>query len=63
MDKTTLFNIVAVIVAVAGPILVGQGFTGEVPAEWGFVVPFAISVINIILKRASKTETGKAMNI
>ena len=63
MDKTTLFNIAATIVAVLGPVLVGQGYTGEVPAEWAFVVPFAICLINIILKRASKTEAGKAMNI
>jgi len=63
VDKTTLFNIIAIIVATAGPILVGQGFTGEVPAEWAFAVPFAISLINMILKRLSKTERGQAMNI
>jgi len=63
MDKTTIFNIVATLVAIAGPVLIGQGYTGEVPVEYAFVVPFAISLINIILKRASKTEAGKAMNI
>jgi len=62
-DKTTIFNIVAMLVAIGGPILVGQGFTGEIPAEWAFVVPFAISAINVFLKRLSKTDAGKAMNI
>jgi len=63
MDKTTLFNIVAIVVAIAGPVLIGQGYSGDIPAEWAFVVPFAISAINIVLKRIAKTDRGRAMNI
>jgi len=63
MNWTIVFNIVAVIVAVGGPVLAGQGFTGEVPAEWAFIVPFAIAGINVILKRLSQTPAGRAMNI
>ena len=63
MDKTTIFNVIAIVVAIAGPVLLGQGFTGEVPAEWAFIIPFAIALLNIGLKRLSKTDAGRAMNI
>jgi len=63
MNWTIVFNIVAVVVAVGGPVLAGQGFTGEVPAEWAFIVPFAIAAINMALKQLAQTDKGKAMNI
>lgn len=63
MDKTTLFNVVAFLLAVLVPVLTEAGFTGDVPAEWAIFVPAAIAAINMILKRLSKTEAGRAMNI
>jgi formate-dependent nitrite reductase membrane component NrfD len=50
MNWTTVFNVLAFIVAVAAPILGGAGYTGEVPVEWGVFVPAAIALVNMILK-------------
>ena len=63
MNKTMIFNIVAMVLAIILPALAGIGYTGEVPAEWVVFIPAGIAVINMILKALSKTEAGKAMNI
>ena len=33
VSKTMVFNIIALVVAIAGPILAQYGFTGELPSE------------------------------
>lgn len=63
MTKTMAFNILAFVLAVALPIVTEAGYTGEVPVEWAVFVPAVIAAINMILKRLSQTESGRAMNI
>ena len=63
MDKTTLFNVVATVLAIIMPILTEAGYTGNVPVEWAVFVTAAIAVINAILKYISKTEVGQAYNV
>jgi len=63
MTKTMTFNVLAFVLAVVLPIVTEAGYTGEVPAEWAVFVPAVIAAINMILKRLSQTDRGKAMNI
>ncbi len=63
MTKTMWFNIFAFVLAVALPVATQAGYTGEVPAEFAVFVPAVIAAVNMILKRLSQTESGKAMNI
>jgi len=63
VDKTTVFNLIAFLLAVGVPVLTGAGFTGEVPSEWAIFIPAVIAAINMFLKRFSKTEAGRAMNV
>jgi len=57
------FNILAFVLAVALPVVTQAGYTGEVPAEFAVFVPAVIAAVNMILKRFSQTEQGRAMNI
>lgn len=50
LSKTLAFNVLALIVAVAGPVLFGQGYTGEVPADFALYVPALIAGVNMILR-------------
>lgn len=49
-SKTMWFNIVAVGVAIAGPVLAGQGYTGEVAPEVSVFVLAAVAGINAALR-------------
>lgn len=54
MSKTEWFNILALVVAVASPLLAGYGYTGEVPVEWAVFVPALITLANMILRKVTK---------
>lgn len=58
-SKTFAFNILALIVAVAGPVLAGYGYTGEVPTQWAVFIPAAITLINMILRAITKQPIVK----
>lgn len=49
-SKTLWFNAIAFGVAVLGPVLAGQGYTGEVGPELGIFVPAAAALINVVLR-------------
>jgi len=49
-SKTMWFNAVAVVVAVAAPVLAAFGYTGEVPAELAVFIPALIAGVNLILR-------------
>jgi uncharacterized membrane protein len=53
-SKTLWFNVIAVGVAVLGPVLGAFGFTGEVPGEAGIyvslAVPVIIALVNAVLR-------------
>ena len=49
-SKTLWFNIVALVLAVALPVLSQYGYTGELPPEWGIFVPPLIAVVNMIIR-------------
>ncbi len=49
-SKTEWFNLIALFVAVAGPVLADQGYTGELPGGWLVFVPAAIAGVNMILR-------------
>jgi hypothetical protein len=49
-SKTLWFNGLALVVAIAAPVLASQGFTGEVPVELKDFVPAGIAAINMILR-------------
>ena len=59
LNLTTLFNVLALIVAVASAF----GYVGELPEDWAVFVPPIILVINIILKRLSKSDTYWTRNV
>ncbi len=50
-SKTIWFNAVAFILAVLVAVLEGQGFTGELPAEWALFVLPIVTGVNLILRR------------
>ena len=51
-SKTLWFNILALIVAIAGAF----GYTGELPPEWMLFVPAIVAVINMLLRLVVKAE-------
>jgi len=55
MSKTLIFNILALIVAIAA----GFGYKGELPAEWAVFVPAIIAIINLILRFATDRPIRK----
>lgn len=50
VSKTIWFNALALVVAVAGPVLAGQGYTGEVPGDLVVYVPALIAAVNLVLR-------------
>ena len=50
LSKTLAFNILAVVVAVASPLLFGQGYTGEVPSDLAVFIPALIAAGNMLLR-------------
>ena len=50
LSKTLAFNAIAFGVAVLGPVLAGQGYTGEVSPALGIFVPAAAALINVVLR-------------
>ena len=50
-SKTLWFNGIAVVLAVAIPILESQGYTGDLPTGAGIFVPAAIAAVNFVLRR------------
>jgi len=59
LNLTTLFNVLALIAAVAGAF----GYVGELPGEWAVFVPSIIAIINIILKRVANADASWARNV
>ena len=51
VSKTMWFNGVAFILAVLIAVLEGQGFTGELPAEWALFVLPVVTGVNLVLRR------------
>lgn len=49
-SKTIWFNGLALLVAVAGPVLAGQGYTGEVPANLVVFVSAGVALVNLALR-------------
>ncbi len=50
ISKTMWFNGIALVLAVALPLLAAQGYTGEVPEELAVFVPAIIAGVNMILR-------------
>jgi len=50
LSKTFWFNIIALVVMVLG----AYGYTGEVPEEWGVLVPAILALVNLILRYFTK---------
>lgn len=50
LSKTLAFNVLALVVAVAGPVLFGQGYTDEVPADLAVFIPALIAGVNMVLR-------------
>lgn len=49
-SKTVIFNVLAVVAAVAAAF----GYAGEVPAEWSNLVPVIVAVVNLFLRSVTK---------
>ena len=53
ISKTMVFNGIALVLAVALPVLSANGYTGELPAEWSLFVPSLIALVNIFLRKVT----------
>ena len=51
LDKQTVFLAIAFVVAVVGPILTAEGYTGEVPAELVPIVTGLTALIAFAVKK------------
>ena len=49
-SKTLWFNILALVVLVAGSF----GYTGELPAEWAVFAPAIVALVNFVLRFVTK---------
>ena len=49
-SKTVWFNGIALVLAIALPVLAGQGYTGEIADEVQPIVVGAIAGINLVLR-------------
>jgi len=60
LDKQTVFLVIAFVASVVTPILVAEGYTGEVPAE---LVPIAVGLSSFIawaIKKYQERNPQKA---
>jgi len=55
LSKTFWFNVFAFVAAV----LVGFGYSGELPAEWEQYVVIAVAVVNLVLRLVTKQPLGR----
>lgn len=55
-SKTLWLNAVAFAVAVVGPVLVGEGYTGAVPAGWAVFVPAVAALLNGLLRLVTEKK-------
>lgn len=60
LNKQTVFLAITVVVAVVGPILTAEGYTGEVPAELVPIVSGLTALVALVVKKYQESNPQKA---
>ena len=59
-NKQNIFTVLAFLVTVVAPILIGEGYTGSVPTEWVPIASGLTALVSILIRWYKETHPVNA---